>query len=244
MQASDLSALNKARRDRTAILIATDLGSGEARIIHDDGSAAGGPVWPGLGPSIADCFRTGRSALVRDADGREIFLGVQVPAPRLVVVGAVHISQAMVPIAAVTGFDLVVVDPRTAFASADRFPGVALEPVWPEDVLPGLNLDRYTAFAALTHDPKIDDWAIAHALERHCFYVGALGSRKTHGKRRDRLIERGVSAADLDRIDAPIGADIGAASPAEIAVAIIANVIAALRRRSLPAGNRDGEAAA
>jgi xanthine dehydrogenase accessory factor len=146
------------------------------------------------------------------------------------VVGAVHISQALAPMARLAGFDVTIVDPRTAFATAERFSDVRLIADWPEEVLKTQPLDAYTALIAVTHDPKIDDHPIHAALSAGSFYVGALGSRKTHGKRLERLREQGVSAADLQRIHAPIGIDIGAQSPAEIAVAILAEVIAALRR--------------
>lgn len=226
MQVEHLRALNAARRQRRPAILITDIGTGAARFF------GGGDDWTGhpLADHLDARLRSGRSGMVTDDAGNQWFLTVQVPDPRLIVVGAVHISQAIAPIASLAGFALTIVDPRTAFATPDRFPGVDLVPRWPEDVLPGLDLDPYTAFAALTHDPKIDDWAIAHALERRCFYVGALGSRKTHARRLERLPALGVGPEAAARIDAPIGADIGAASPAEIAVAILANVIAALRK--------------
>lgn len=240
MQFDHLAALNHARRNREAIIHATDLETGVGEIVREADD------WQGhtLASEFALRFRSGKSAIVTDDAGREIFLKVEVPAPRLVVIGAVHISQAMAPIAALADYEMIVVDPRSAFATPERFPGLALHAEWPEDVLPGLGLDPYTAFAALTHDPKIDDWAIAHALRSECFYIGALGSRKTHGKRLERLAEMGISAARTERIDAPIGADIGAATPAEIAIAIFANLIAALRRRTDSAQRPNKEVAA
>jgi xanthine dehydrogenase accessory factor len=164
-----------------------------------------------------------------------VFLTVHLPPPRLVVIGAVHISQALAPMAKLTGFDLTIVDPRTAFATPERFAGVPLLAEWPDDALPGLDLDPFTGLVALTHDPKIDDGAIVAGLRAGCFYVGALGSRKTHGRRLERLREAGVDEASLARIRAPIGIAIGAQSPAEIAVAILAEVIAALRSRGVAA---------
>jgi len=149
-----------------------------------------------------------------------------------VMIGAVHISQALVPLARLVGQDPVIIDPRTAFATPERFPGVTLLAEWPDVALPPLGIDRYTAFVALTHDPKIDDGALQHALERNCFYVGALGSRRTHARRIERLSEAGVDEAALARIHAPIGLDIGAISPAEIAVSIMAEITAALRLES------------
>ena len=187
-----------------------------------------------LGEALAKAFRSGKSTTV-EAEGRPLFLNVHVPPPRLVVIGAVHISQALAPMAAIAGFDMEIIDPRTAFATPERFPDVALFAEWPEDVLKERPLDPYTALAAITHDPKIDDFALAAALRAGCFYVGALGSRKTHGKRVERLLAMGVSAAEIERIHAPIGLDIGAASPAEIGVAVLAQIIQALRTRGIAA---------
>jgi xanthine dehydrogenase accessory factor len=154
---------------------------------------------------------------------------VHVPPPRLVVTGAVHISQALAPIAKILGYDVVIVDPRTAFATPERFPDVTVIAEWPDKALPPLAIDGYTAFVALTHDPKIDDPGLLHALSRDCFYVGALGSRKTHARRVERLKAQGLSEAVIARIHAPIGLAIGAVSPPEIAVAIMAEITARLR---------------
>jgi xanthine dehydrogenase accessory factor len=206
---------------RGAVLV-TDTASGESRVV--DAAAAGSDP---LAAEILARLRSGRSGML--ADGRT-FVTVQAPPPRLVAIGAVHISQALAPLAAIAGFDVTVVDPRTAFATPERFAGVRLLAEWPEEALKGAPLDRYTALAALTHDPKIDDSPILAALRTGCFYVGALGSRKTHARRVERLVAAGCPPADLERIHAPIGVDIGAQSPAEIAVAILAEVISALRR--------------
>jgi xanthine dehydrogenase accessory factor len=157
------------------------------------------------------------------AEGK-VFLTVYVPPPQLIITGAVHISQALAPIGKLLNYDVTIVDPRTAFASPERFPDVKILAEWPDVALPPLNVDRYTAFVALTHDPKIDDPALLHALSRDCFYIGALGSRKTHARRVERLKQQGVSDANIARIHAPIGLDIGAVSPAEIAVAIIGQI--------------------
>lgn len=223
MDLATLAALNAERAARRAAVLVTPLAGGQVRLVRAGDDLAGDP----LGPAIGEAFRSGRSATVATEAG-EVFLTASLPPPRLVLIGAVHISQALAPIAAIAGFDTVVVDPRTAFATPERFAGVTLHADWPEDVLPGLGLDPYTALAALTHDPKIDDFALTHALERGCFYVGALGSRKTHARRLERLT---AAPEALARIEAPIGLDIGAVSPAEIAVSVIASVIAALRRR-------------
>jgi xanthine dehydrogenase accessory factor len=160
----------------------------------------------------------------------KVFLTVHVPPAQLVITGAVHISQALAPIAKLLGYDVTIVDPRTAFASAERFPDVKVIAEWPDVALPPLGIDHYTAFVALTHDPKIDDPALTHALARDCFYIGALGSKKTHGRRLERLKAQGISDAALARIHAPIGLDIGAVSPSEIAVAIMGQITARLRQ--------------
>lgn len=221
-----LSRLNAARAGRRAAVLVTDLTTGAQRLVTPQDDLAADP----LATEIAARFRSGKSGQVTTPEGSTAFLTVSVPPPRLVLIGAVHISQALVPMARLAGFDTIVIDPRTAFATEDRFPDGRLVAEWPADVLEEIALDPYTALAALTHDPKIDDTPLVAALGAGCFYVGALGSRKTHARRRERLSEAGVTTADFARIDAPIGADIGAASPAEIAVAVLANVIAALRK--------------
>ena len=222
-----LKTLNAERRARRAAMIVTDLDDGRDRVVKE-----GDPVAGELGEAVAKAFRTGNSAMAA-ADGRSFFLNVHLPPPRLVVIGAVHISQALAPMAEIAGFPVEIIDPRTAFATPERFPDVPLAADWPEDVLEQRPLDGYTALAALTHDPKIDDFPLKAALEAGCFYVGALGSRKTHAKRVERLRAIGVSEARISAIHAPIGLDIGAASPAEIAVAILAQVIEAFRARGL-----------
>ena len=231
-----LKKLNAERRARRAAILVTDLGDGRDRIVRE-GEAVGGE----LGEAIGKAFRTGRSGSV-EVEGRTFFLNVHLPHPRLVVIGAVHISQALAPMAKVAGYDMEIIDPRTAFATPERFPDVPLFAEWPEVVLKDRPLDAYTAVAAVTHDPKIDDFALKAALDAGCFYVGALGSRKTHAKRVERLREMGVGADAIARIHSPIGLDIGAASPAEIAVAVLAQIIAALRSRGAVAETK-GEAA-
>jgi len=230
MRAASLAALNAARRARRAAILLTDLGDGGDRVINE-GERMEGP----LGEALARAFRSGQSGPV-EIDGRRLFVNVHLPPPRLVVIGAVHISQALAPMARIAGYDMTVIDPRTAFATAERFGGVELVADWPETVLAGRPLDAYTALAAVTHDPKIDDFPLTAALAAGCFYVGALGSRKTHARRLERLDAAGVAAADLARIRAPIGLPIGAASPAEIAVAVLAEVIQAFRSRGLAGG--------
>jgi len=221
-----LTALNIERRARRAAIVVTDVGSGKQRLVK----AADVGKDP-LRPVLAEHLRSGKSGMEETGEGR-VFLTVYVPAPQLVITGAVHISQALAPIAKLLGYDVTIVDPRTAFASPERFPDVKVIAEWPDTALPPLGIDRYTAFVALTHDPKIDDPALAHALKRDCFYIGALGSRKTHARRVERLREQGFSDADIARIHAPIGLDIGAVSPAEIAVAIMAQITEKLREEA------------
>jgi len=225
MDATLLAQLNEERRARRAVLLATDLSEGAARLIRE-----GDPLFGELAEAVTKAFRSGKSGQV-EADGRPFFLNVHLPPARLVVIGAVHITQALAPMAALAGFDLEIIDPRTAFATPERFGTATLHAEWPEDVLKRRPLDPWTALAAVTHDPKIDDYPLKAALEAGCFYIGALGSRKTHAKRLERLAESGVDRAKLPRIHAPIGLPIGAASPAEIAVATLAQIIAALRSR-------------
>ncbi|MGF0538364.1 XdhC family protein [Agrobacterium sp. ES01] len=225
MELQHLKALNAARRERKACVMVTDIANGSSRLILE-----GADVGGALGDEVASRFRSAKSGMV-EIDGSSLFLNVHLPSPRIVVIGAVHISQALCPMAQIAGFDVSVIDPRTAFATAERFVGVDLLADWPEDILKSRPLDAYTALVAVTHDPKIDDFPLASALKAGCFYVGALGSRKTHGKRVERLLAEGVNDADIARISAPIGIDIGASSPAEIAVAVLADIIQSLRRR-------------
>ncbi|MBX3567617.1 MAG: XdhC family protein [Rhizobiaceae bacterium] len=229
MDLLSLKALNAERRQRRAAILLTELTSGTDRIIREEDAVAGE-----LGEAVRKAFRTGISSVVA-ADGIGYFLTVALPKPRLVVIGAVHISQALAPLARVAGFDMEIIDPRTGFATAERFPDVPLHADWPETVLRGRSLDGYTAVAALTHDPKIDDHPLKAALDAGCFYVGALGSRKTHAARVERLRAAGATDTQIARIHAPIGIDIGAVSPQEIAVAIIAQIVQALRSRGLDA---------
>jgi len=235
MDPYSLKKLNTYRRERRAAILVTDLGDGRDRVV-----AEGDPVAGDLGKAVAAAFRSGKSGTV-EAEGRTFFLNVHLPPPRLVIIGAVHISQALAPMASIAGFNLHIIDPRTAFASPERFPNVRLDAEWPEEVLKNNPLDPYCAVAALTHDPKIDDPALKAALEADCFYVGALGSRKTHARRVERLVAAGIPHNVIERIRAPIGLPIGAASPAEIAVAVLAEIIEALRSRGLRA--EKGEAA-
>lgn len=231
-----LKQLNAARKTRQAAVLVTDLGDGRDRLVR-----AGDTVTGELGDAIARVFRSGKSGIAK-VDGREFFLNVHVPPARMVIIGAVHISQVLAPMAKMAGFDVAIIDPRTAFATPERFEGADLTADWPEDVLATRPLDHFTALVAVTHDPKIDDYPLITALQTGCFYVGALGSKKTHARRVERFSQAGLTDEQIGRIDAPIGMDIGAASPAEIAVAVLAQIIQALRKRELPSEAATAEA--
>jgi xanthine dehydrogenase accessory factor len=219
-----LSTLNAERAARRAAVVVTDVTSGEQRLVKGV-DAKSDP----LADLLAKHLRSGKSGMEETPQGK-VFLTVYVPPARLVITGAVHISQVLAPMAKMLGYDVTIVDPRTAFATPERFPDVKVLAQWPDEALPPLNIDNYTAFVALTHDPKIDDPALMHALSRECFYIGALGSKKTHGRRVERLKAQGIADNQIARIHAPIGLSIGAVSPPEIAVSIMAEITAGLRQ--------------
>ena len=230
MDLSLLSKLNEERSARRAAVLVTDMASGQQRLVLE-AALSSDP----LSSVLSDALRMGKSGVVESTEGK-LFLTVQAPIVRIVAIGAVHISQALVPMAQQLGFDVVIVDPRTAFASAERFPNVEMHAEWPDVALPKLGVDRYTAFVMLTHDPKIDDPALHLALKSTSFYIGALGSRKTHATRVERLKEAGFSEDEIARIHAPIGLNIGGISPAEVALSILAQITAKLRLK--PDGTR------
>lgn len=169
---------------------------------------------------------TDRSGVIEDA---QLFVRVYTPAPRMVIVGAVHIAQALAPMAKIAGFDVTVIDPREAFARSSQLTGINSIVAWPDEAMVDVAPDMRTAVVTLTHDPKLDDPALAAALKSPAFYIGALGSRKTHAKRLQRLADDGFTETDFARIKGPVGLDIDAVTPAEIAVSILAQVIAVLR---------------
>ena len=222
-----LKKLNKSRANRKACIVVTNIEDGRDRLVVE-----GDPVEGELGQAVAKVFLSGKSRSIELA-GVEFFLNVHLPPPRIIVIGAVHISQALVAIASISGFEVEVIDPRTAFATPQRFEGVRLYADWPQEVLKSHPLDAYCALVAVTHDPKIDDFPIVEALQAECFYIGALGSQKTHSSRLQRLREQGVSQSRLASIHGPIGLDIGASTPQEIAVAIMAQIIEAFRKRDI-----------
>jgi xanthine dehydrogenase accessory factor len=220
-----LKALNEERAARRSVIVVTNQDSGAQRLVKG-GDIRNDPLKDVLEKHI----RSAKSGIEDTPEGR-VFLTVHVPSPKLVITGAVHISQTLAPMGQLLGYDVTIVDPRTAFASIERFPDVKVIAEWPDVALPPLGIDHYTAFVALTHDPKIDDPGLDIALKSDCFYIGALGSRKTHARRVERLkTERGFTDNDIGRIHSPIGLDIGAVSPAEIAVAIIGEITQRLRQ--------------
>jgi len=227
VRAPTLAAILDARAGSRAVVLFTDLANGEQRSWEPSGDAA--CPEPGLEAAAREALAADRSRSV-EFDGRRIFVQVFNPALRMFVVGAVHITQVLVPMATLLGYAVTVVDPRRSFATAERFPGVALSDEWPDDALAAAALDARSAVVTLTHDPKIDDPALEVALASPAFYIGSLGSRRTHAARCERLAARGVGESTLGRIHAPVGLDIGARSPAEIAAAIVAEVTASLRK--------------
>jgi xanthine dehydrogenase accessory factor len=216
-----------AQAERRPVALLTWLANGEQSLVLPEDNEKN----PELSESLADAFRLDRSGTIETPEG-EIFIRVFNPPLRLIIIGAVHAAQFLLPLARMIGHDVTIIDPREAFATPERFPDAHLITEWPEDGLPLAGIDARTAIIALTHDSKIDDPAIKMGLEEGAFYVGALGSKRTHAKRMERLKEFGVSDADLARLHAPIGLDIGAQGPAEIAVSIMAEIIAVLRGKT------------
>lgn len=227
MKRATLHALNAARLDGRPIVLATAVDTGEERLID-----------PTLAPKTA-LDTAAREAALKDnstpteIDGHAWFLNVFNPPLQMYVVGAVHIAQPLSHMAALSGFNVTVIDPRTAFATSERFPGLKLITEWPDEAFANLALDMRSAVVTLTHDPKLDDPALAAALKSPAFYVGALGSKKTHAARLGRLKAEGFDDAALARIHGPVGLDIEAQTPAEIAVSILAQIIARLRGAEL-----------
>ncbi len=227
MRRDALATLNAARRDGRAIVRASDPETGEDRLI--DPYADETP----LGLAARQAARDDRSGPV-ELDGRTWFLTVYNPPLDLAIVGAVHIAQPLARMASMAGYGVRVIDPRTAFATAERFPDVALVHAWADEALAAAPLGPRSAVVALAHDPKLDDPALIAALKSDCFYIGALCSKKTHAGRLARLKDAGFTDAQLARIHGPIGLDIGAKSPAEIAVAILAQITRDLRQAGGP----------
>jgi len=208
--------------------LATNLKSGLQTLVQGSERKGDLSLDPATASAIEIAVRDDRSTTV-ETPGGPVFIEVFNPPLRCFVVGAVHIAQPLAQMAALAGYAVTIIDPRSAFASELRFPGIALSTEWPDDAMAVLRPDHRTAIVTLTHDPKIDDPALTAALRSEAFYIGALGSRKTHASRCQRLTEAGFTPADLARIHGPVGLNIGALSPAEIAVSILAQITATLR---------------
>ncbi|WP_454018354.1 XdhC family protein [Azospirillum sp. Marseille-Q6669] len=223
-----------ARKAGRPVALVTDLGTGLQTLVYEDAVHGGFGLEDDLLEEVRERLRQDRSGLVSDLeeeeDGVQLFVQTHNPPLRLLVVGAVHIAQALAPLAALTGYAVTVIDPRGSFATESRFPGVSLHDAWPDEALSALAIDNRTAVVTLTHDPKLDDPALLVALRSPAFYVGSLGSKRTHAKRLERLKERGMTDAELARIHAPVGLDIGAVTPAEIALSVMAQITAVRRK--------------
>lgn len=218
-----------ARADKRPVVMVTALESGRQALVFADGNGADG--LPGdVIDAAREALRAGRSAMLEQPGSHSVFLHVFNPPLRLFVIGAVHIAQALVPMAALLGYAVTVIDPRRAFASPQRFADLRVLDSWPDEALTGEHLDARSAVVTLTHDPKLDDPALAAALRSDAFYIGCLGSRRTHAKRLQRLAAAGFDDAALERLHGPVGLDIGASSAAEIAIAIVAEITRTLRR--------------
>ncbi len=209
-----------ARADRKGLVVRKQLADGSRQIFERSDS--------NIPNDIAARFWTGKSGLQTTPEG-DVFIQALVPPARIVAIGATHITQLLCQYAQIAGYEIIVIDPRTAFASAERFPGVRVMAEWPQDAIPQLGLDPYTAVAVLAHVSHIDDEALKLALRSECLYVGALGSARNHAKRRERLTEAGYSDAELARIKAPIGLSINAQTPAEIALSVMGEIVQAVR---------------
>lgn len=223
-----LKELQQARKEKRQVVLATNLTTGDEKLLYpfdtDDSS---------------ELFVGARNALISDkasnldTEDGPVFLNIFNPRLRLFIVGAVHIAQHLVPMAAGAGYEVTVIDPRRSFGSDFRFPDVTLDNRWPDDAFDELQADRRSAIVTLTHDSKLDDPALVYALGSDAFYIGALGSSRTNGKRQLRLEKKGFEGQDIGRIHGPIGLDIGAKSPAEIAISIMAQMTAVLRQKAL-----------
>ena len=229
MKRSVLQAVLEARANKRPLVLVTEMGSGRQWAEVRGEPASGLPA--DVREAALAALAGDRSAVV-EAAGARYFLHAMNPPLRLFVVGAVHIAQALVPMASLLGYAVTVIDPRRAFVTGERFPGVTVTTDWPDDALAAAELDVRSAVVTLTHDPKLDDPALRVALASPAFYVGSLGSRRTHGKRIERLTDAGLAPDALARIHAPIGLDIGAVSAAEIAASIVAELTSVLRARA------------
>ncbi|MFQ5757269.1 MAG: XdhC family protein [Acidiferrobacterales bacterium] len=230
MKRAILAELFTACRDQKPAALVTVLASGQQTVVYPHTDPASTALAATTAHAAQEALRKDRSGVVETADG-SLFIHVLAPPPRMLIVGAVHIAQALAPMADLAGYEVTVIDPRRAFATAERFPSCNLVTEWPERALPRLAPDRRTAIVTLTHDQKLDEPALRLALQSDAFYIGALGSKKTQAARRERLTHSGLNEHALVRIHGPAGLDVGAKTPAEIAISIMAEVTQALRQR-------------
>ena len=224
-----LESLVRARREKRPVAVATDLATGEQWLVDPGAERLPGGLAPEVVDEARSALRADRAGVV-EVGGQRLFVNVFNPPLRLILVGAVHIAQPLARAAALAGFEVVVVDPRDAYAAQARFTGVALSTKWPDEGVSELKPDARTAIVTLTHDPKLDDPALAVALRSDAFYIGSLGSRRTHEKRVERLRDAGFDDAAIARVRGPVGLAIGARTPGEIAISILADMIARLRQ--------------
>ena len=235
MKTALLLEVNAIRQSGGTAVLVTDLETGEQELLRPLASEADSPDDSDAVADDRPVMAAARAALTQDRSkmwqngDRSVFLQVFNPPVRVIIVGAVHIAQSLSTMTREAGFEVSVVDPREAFASPNRFPGVDLHCAWPAAAMQEIGLGHRSAVVTVTHDPKVDDPALQAALESAAFYIGALGSRRTHAKRLDRLRAAGVGDVALERIHAPIGLDIGARSPGEIAGSVLAEIIQTLR---------------
>lgn len=225
MKTATLEALLAARAQRRALVLLSAVDGSSETIVYEDEQSGS----DSFATEIADCFRTGRSIMLEGENG-EVFLQAFLPSPRLMIVGATHIGQVLVRLSREMGIEPFVIDPRTAFATEERFRDVGMIAEWPGEALGKLGLDRRSAVVCLAHVPDIDDEALSAALESESFYIGALGSSRSHVKRLERLKAKGCDEAQFPRIHGPVGLDIGSVTPPEIALSIAAEAVAALRK--------------
>ena len=228
MKRALLERLLAERAAKHPVALVTEIPGGAQALVTEGGTEGALSLDEAALAQIRPMLRRDQSGTV-EIEGRRLFVQCTNPPPRLLIVGAVHIAQALAPMASLAGYGVTVIDPRRAFATDSRFPGIEMRGEWPDEAMAGLAPDRRTAVVTLTHDPKLDDPALQTALRSPAFYIGALGSKKTHAARQGRLARAGFSPEEIARINGPVGLSIGALSPAEIAVSILAQ-ITAIRR--------------
>jgi xanthine dehydrogenase accessory factor len=227
MKRATLEAIEQARAEKRPVALVTSLATGEQAIVYGDAGEVDLTLPPDLVAKVREALRHDRSQPI-ELNGARWFVHCFTPPLRLAIVGAVHVAQPLARMAILAGYDVTLIDPRGAFATADRFPGLTLMDDWPDEAMEKVAPDRRTAVVTLTHDPKLDDPALAVALRADPFYIGALGSRRTHAKRLDRLAGMGFTPDQMARIHGPIGLNLGGRSPSEIAIAIMAQIVQVL----------------